>query len=153
MPVSIDSFVEKTSNPFASWKVDHAGIRVPSFEEAATWYETVLDFRIVKMMPLGNKTLAFFAPAANDRFLIEFIAGEGCINRPQVQQLQDSLNIGGWHHLCFEVDELDSDVAELRRRSVRIVHEPQDNPILGRRFAFFSDPWGNLFELTQPIEE
>jgi hypothetical protein len=26
------------SSPFASWKVDHAGIRVPDFEEAVACY-------------------------------------------------------------------------------------------------------------------
>ena len=40
---------------------------------------------------------------------------------------------------------------ELKRRGVTIVSEPVDVPNISRRFAFFADPWGNLFELTQRI--
>ena len=42
-------------------------------------------------------------------------------------------------------------IKELKRRDVRIVSEPRDVPGLALRFAFFSDPWGNLIELTQTI--
>ena len=39
----------------------------------------------------------------------------------------------------------------LKRRGVTIVSEPRDVAEIGRRFAFFADPWGNLFEVIQPI--
>jgi glyoxylase I family protein len=42
-------------------------------------------------------------------------------------------------------------VTALRQRGVRIVSEPGDVPPLGLRFAFFCDPWGNLFELLEPL--
>lgn len=139
------------SSPFASWKGDHSGIRVPDFEAAATWYREVLDFRVIQTMPLGEKTFAFLSPAADDSFRIEFIAGPGCSTRPHYGQLLDSHADGGWHHLCFRVDDVDTAINELKRRGVRVVSEPRDAPVLKLRFAFFSDPWGNLFELFHPI--
>jgi catechol 2,3-dioxygenase-like lactoylglutathione lyase family enzyme len=139
------------SSPFASWKGDHVGIRVPDFDAAAAWYTSKLDFRLTHTMPLGEKTLAFLSPAADESFRIEFIAGPGCTARPDFEQLADTHVTGGWHHFCLRVDDVDAAIAELERRGVRIVSAARDVPGLGLRFAFFSDPWGNLIELTQPL--
>ena len=139
------------SSPFSSWRGDHVGIRVPDFDAAAAWYTGTLDFRIIRTMALGEKTLAFLAPACNDSFHIEFIAGPGCSPRPEYEQLIDTHQVAGWHHLCMRVDDVDAAIKELKRREVRIVSEPRDVPGLALRFAFFSDPWGNLIELAQTI--
>lgn len=142
---------ENTTSPFASWKGDHAGLRVPDFDAAASWYREILDFRVMKTMPLGEKTLAFLCPAKDDSFCIEFIAGPGCQPRPAYEQLIDTHDVAGWHHLCFSVDSVDRSIAALKDRGVRIVSEPRDAQALGLRFAFFSDPWGNLFELSEAL--
>jgi catechol 2,3-dioxygenase-like lactoylglutathione lyase family enzyme len=139
------------TSPFSSWKGDHAGIRVPDFDAAATWYRETLDFRVMQTMVLGEKTLAFLCPAVDETFRIEFIAGPGCTPRPKFEQLSDTHSVGGWHHICFKVDSVDQSIAELKSRSVRIVSEPRDAPSLGLRFAFFCDPWGNLFELSEAL--
>ncbi|HZG18504.1 MAG TPA: VOC family protein [Herbaspirillum sp.] len=139
-------------SPFASWKGDHAGIRVTDFEQAAAWYREKLDFRVSPGLPLGEKTLAFLSPAQDDGFRIEFIAGPGCtVSRPAFEQLLDTHEVAGWHHVCFRVNDLAASVTALRERGVRIVSEPRDVPPLGLRFAFFCDPWGNLFELLEPL--
>jgi len=139
------------SSPFASWKGDHVGIRVPDFDAAAAWYTTALDFRVVRQMQLGEKTLAFLSPANDDSFHIEFIAGPGCEARPAYEQLADTHAVGGWHHMCMRVANVDDALVELQRRAVNIVSPARDAPGMGVRFAFFSDPWGNLIELCQHI--
>lgn len=139
------------TSPFASWKGDHSGLRVPDFDAAASWYQGTLDFRVMQTMALGEKTLAFLCPAQDDGFRIEFIAGPGCLPRPPYDHLIDTHNVAGWHHVCFKVDSVDQSIAVLRSRGVRIVSEPRDVPALGLRFAFFSDPWGNLFELSEVL--
>ena len=141
----------KPASPFASWRGDHCGIRVPDFQAAASWYCEVLDFRVLQTIPLGEKTLAFLAPAVDDSFRIEFIAGPGCSTRPPYAQLMHSHADGGWHHVCFRVDDVDATILALKARGVRVVSEPRDNPALQLRFAFFSDPWGNLFEVFHPV--
>ena len=35
-----------TSSPFASWKVDHAGVRVEDIDTAITWYVETLERRL-----------------------------------------------------------------------------------------------------------
>lgn len=151
MPTTETSPQPTSSSPFASWKGDHVGIRVPDFAAAATWYTDKLDFRVTLTTPLGDKTLAFLSPPADDDFRIEFIAGPGCAPRADFAQLADTHAAGGWHHFCLRVDDVDVAIAELERRGVRIVSAPRDVPALKLRFAFFSDPWGNLIELAQHL--
>jgi catechol 2,3-dioxygenase-like lactoylglutathione lyase family enzyme len=136
-------------SPFASWKVDHAGIRVPDFEEAVAWYTTKLDFRLIKTVSIGQLTFGFFSPAADDSFSIEVMAGPGAVARPPYDNLHASYDMSGWHHLGMRVKSVDVAIDELKRRGVKIVSEPHDVPALGLRLAFFADPWGNLLEVTQ----
>jgi catechol 2,3-dioxygenase-like lactoylglutathione lyase family enzyme len=140
-----------TSSPFASWKGDHGGIRVPDFDAAVAWYTEKLDFRVMHSWPYGEITFAFISPAVDDSFRLELVAGPGAADRPTYENLGDSLALLGWHHLCLRVDSIDGTVEELKRRGVTIVSEPLDVPSISRRFAFFADPWGNLFELTETI--
>lgn len=139
------------SSPFTSMKGDHAGIRVPDFDAAIAWYTEKLDFRVMHSWPYGDLKLAYLAPPVDDHFKIELLSGSGATGRPAYDDLADSLNLAGWHHICLSVDSTDDTVAELRRRDVTIVTEPFDLPDISRRLAFFADPWGNLFELAQII--
>jgi catechol 2,3-dioxygenase-like lactoylglutathione lyase family enzyme len=141
----------KTASPFTSMKGDHVGVRVPDFDAAIAWYTEKLDFRVMHSWPYGDMKLAYVAPAVDDGFRIELLAGDGAADRPGYEDLGDSLTLSGWHHICIRVDSTDDTVEELRRRGVTIVTEPFDLPDISRRLAFFSDPWGNLFELTQAI--
>lgn len=141
----------KTASPFTSMKGDHAAVRVPDFDAAIAWYTEKLDFRVMHIWPYGDLRLAYVAPAVDDSFRIEILAGPGADNRPSYKDLGDSLKHSGWHHICIRVDSTDDTIAELRRRGVTIVAEPFDLPAISRRLAFFSDPWGNLFELAQII--
>lgn len=134
---------------FASWRVGHVGVRVPDFAAAVAWYTETLAFRVTDTWQRGERTLALLSLAGDDRFQIELLAGAGAAKRPEYEDLPTSLGLEGWHHVCFYVDNLDETLAELRRRDVQIVGEPRDIPELGRRVAFFADPWGNLLEMMQ----
>jgi catechol 2,3-dioxygenase-like lactoylglutathione lyase family enzyme len=141
------------TSPFAGWKVDHAAIRVPDFDVAITWYTEKLDFRLQKHVSFAGLTFAFLAPAGDDRFVFELLAGPGADSRPSYKDLRDSYKTAGWHHLCFRVDNVDAAIEQLRARAVTIVSEPHDVVPMGLRVAFFADPWGNLFEFTQLLGE
>jgi catechol 2,3-dioxygenase-like lactoylglutathione lyase family enzyme len=140
-----------TSSPFASWKVDHAGIRVPDFDEAIAWYTDTLDFRLIRSVNVGQLTFGFIAPATDDTFSFEIMGGPGAAARPSYADFHDSYNLTGWHHLGIRVDDVDAAVVELQRRGVRIISAPHDVAVLGLRLAFFADPWGNLMEVIAPI--
>ena len=141
----------KDASPFASWRVDHAAIRVPDFDAAIAWYTEKLDFRLKKHVPFAGLAFAFLSPAGDDRFVFELLAGPGADSRPSFEDLHASYKLAGWHHVCFRVDSVDAAVEQLKARAVTIVSEPHDVVPMGLRVAFFADPWGNLFEFTQSL--
>jgi catechol 2,3-dioxygenase-like lactoylglutathione lyase family enzyme len=151
MSTLISSHTADTPSPFASWRGDHAGIRVPDFDAAVAWYTQKLDFRLTQSCVIGGLTFAFLAPAFDDRFSIELLAGPGAEKRPPYGDLHASYQLSGWHHVCFHVDSVDDAIEELRHRGIAIVSEPHDVVPMGRRVAFFADPWGNLLEVIQAI--
>ena len=136
-------------SPFASWRVDHAGIRVPDFGIAIAWYTEKLDLRLRKQVSFAGLTFAFLSPAGDDKFIFELLAGPGVDNRPTYTDLHASYKTAGWHHVCFRVKSVDGAIEQLKRRGVTIVSEPHDVVPMGLRVAFFADPWGNLFEVTE----
>lgn len=146
-PIRLDA------NPFVSWKVDHAAIRVPDFDVALAWYTEKLGFRLKKQVSFAGLVFAFLSPAGNDDFTFEMLAGPGAANRPSYTDLHDSYKSAGWHHICFRVDDVDVAVGQLKQRAVAIVSEPHDVIPMGLRVAFFADPWGNLFEFTQLLAD
>ncbi len=147
-----DDTLTPNTSPFASWQAAHAGLRVADRDAAISWYTEKLDFRVMNTIPFSDDmTFVFLSPAVDDGFRLELQAGPGAAERPAYADLGASLGLSGWHHLCLRVDNVDKAVAELKRRSVTIVHEPFDVPAISSRIAFFSDPWGNIFELMQPV--
>ena len=139
------------SSPFASLKVNHSAIRVPDFDAAVAWYAENLDFRLRKSASVAGLTFSFLYPAADDSFHFELLAGTGAHDRPPYKDLHDSYRMSGWHHMGFQVKDVDEVINELKRRGVTIVSEPHDAPAVGLRVTFFADPWGNLFEMIQPL--
>ena len=77
MATSIAQPTVKDASPFASWRVDHAAIRVPDFDTAIAWYTEKLDFRLRKHVSFAGLTFAFLSPAGDDGFIFELLAGPG----------------------------------------------------------------------------
>lgn len=140
-----------THSFFASMRGHHMAVRVPDFEAEKHFFVEKLDFRVVHEWPYADQQLAYVAPPNDDHFYVEILGGgtPGPIPKASYGDLGDSLRYAGHHHACFQVDDVDATVAELRRRSVSIVTEPFDLPVIQRRLAFFADPYGNLFELAE----
>ena len=151
MATYIPQPADKRADPFASWKVDHAALRVPDFDAAIEWYTEKLNFRLRKHVEFAGLTFAFLSPSGDDGFIFELLAGPGTDTRPRYADLHASYKTGGWHHVCFRVESVDVAIEQLKKQSVTIVSEPHDVAAMGLRVAFFADPWGNYFEVTQLI--
>lgn len=137
------------SSPFASMTGNHVALRVPDLDEARRWWVEKLDFRPVKEWNFGELQLAYVAPPTDDSFFVELIGGGAPTPERPYTDLVNSLELAGYHHLCFMVESVDETLAEVRKRGVKIVTEPFDLPEISRRLAFFCDPWGNLIELAE----
>ena len=142
------------SATFSPMMGSHFCLRVPDYEAGKAWFMEKLDFRFVVEWPgpVGVR-MAYLAAPNDDRCVIE-IVGDGDTPPTEVAGTDDlfaSLGNGGFHHFCFTVPNVDDAVATLLSRGVTIVTEPFEVAEIGRRLAFFKDPFGNLFELEQKL--
>lgn len=140
------------NSKFSSIKGAHVALRVPNFEASKKWYVEKLDFRVVHEWPFGDLQLAYLAPANDDNFWIELLAGANPSPQQKFTDLNESLHPEGYHHFCLNVDSVDETLAELKKRHVALIGEPFDLPAIGKRLAFFSDPDGNLIELAETLK-
>jgi glyoxylase I family protein len=132
-------------------RAHHTGIRYPDYEDARSFWVDRLDWRILQTWPFGGLTLAYIMPPDQDGFHLEILAGPGAAERPIAADLNESLNFSGFNHVCIAVDSLDKTLADLRDRGVEIVGEPFEVEAVSARLAFFRDPWGNMFELSEHL--
>ena len=125
----------------------HVGISVPDMEEALTWYERNLGFRLVKddgfVPPLGAR-ICFLE---RDGFQLELFRYEDPRPIPEDRLLPDTdLRTVGTKHAAFQVDDMDAMKARLLDNGVDIAHETEMH---GERVLFIRDPGGSLIELIQ----
>jgi glyoxylase I family protein len=127
----------------------HTGIRYPDFEAARSFWVDTLDWRVLQTWPYGELTLAYVSPPDQDEFHLEILAGPGATAQPQYPDVDASLGAAGYNHVCLSVDSVDDTLAELRKRGVDVVDAPFEIDDISARLAFFRDPWGNMFELSE----
>lgn len=139
------------SSKFSSIRGAHVALRVPDFEASKKWYTEKLDFRVLHEWPFGDMQLAYLAPANDDNFWIELLAGANPAPQQKFTDLNESLHPEGYHHFCLNVNSVDDTLAELKSRGVTIVGEAFDLPVIGKRLAFFADIDGNLIELAEQL--
>ncbi|CAN5343395.1 hypothetical protein BH09CHL1_BH09CHL1_18960 [soil metagenome] len=139
----------------ADLRGSHVAVRVSDYAQAIAWYTEKLDFRLIHEWPFADEQLAYLAPAADDQFWVEILAGGDPLPtaKPDYADLGESLSLAGYHHFCIVVTDMTATMAELRRREVQIVAEPFDLAAINRRLAFIADPFGNLIELSQTLAD
>jgi len=117
-------------------RLHHVGYVVSDVEEslphwtaslAATWVSAVFHD------PLQKVKVAFLQPASEDSVQVELVApaGEGSPVAPFLAKG------GGLHHMCYEVDDLEAHIADMKRRKAVVIRPPKPAvAFLGRRIAW-----------------
>lgn len=127
--------------------IDHIGIAVRSLDEALAFFsdalglrctgrETVTDQGVrVAVLPVGESRLELLEPIQEDSPVGRFLSKRG----------------EGIHHICLTVDDIDSALADLRARNVRLVDETPRCGVEGRKIAFLhpASSHGVLIELVE----
>jgi lactoylglutathione lyase/glyoxylase I family protein len=139
-------------SPFASMRGHHTGIRYPDYEKARDFWVDTMGWRILQVWPFGDLTLAYVMPPDQDDFHLEILGGPGTVAQAEFADVQASMSVPGYNHVCLSVDSVDDTLAELRERGVDIVSPPFEIDDISARLAFFRDPWGNMFELSERID-
>lgn len=129
-------------------KINHVAIAVDDIDEALTFWQDALGLTldhiedvpsqksVVAFLPAGEGEVELVKPTADDTGVAKFLAKNG----------------PGMHHLCFEVDDIDEMMANLKAKGVRLINEA---PLVleGRKMAFIHPKSANgvLVELYQLI--
>ncbi len=129
-------------------KINHIAIAVPDLDGALGFWRDALGLNVdhvedvasqkavVAFLPCGDSEVELVKPSAEDTGVAKFLAERG----------------GGMHHLCFEVDDIDAMLIQLKSKGVRMINETA-MALPGRKMAFVhpKSTGGVLVELYQII--
>jgi len=127
-------------------KINHVAIAVPDVDGALNFWRDGLGLELhhvedvpsqksqVAFLPIGDSEVELVKPTTDDSGVAKFLADRG----------------PGMHHLCFEVDDIDGMLTDLKTKGIRLINE---TPIQleGRKMAFVhpKSSGGVLVELYQ----
>jgi len=129
-------------------KLNHIAVVVNDITEALAFWEGALGIKLdhvedvpsqkvkVAFLPVGDSEIELVQPSSGGTGTAKFLKAHG----------------PGMHHLCFEVDNIDEMLADLKVKNIRLINE---TPFVfeGRKMAFIhpESTGGVLVELYQII--
>jgi methylmalonyl-CoA/ethylmalonyl-CoA epimerase len=127
-------------------KINHIGIVVADIDEAMKFWRDAMGVEMhhledvpsqkaqVAFLPVGETELELVKPTAEDTGAGKFLKERG----------------GGMHHLCFEVDDIQGKLTELKTKGIRLINEELIE-LPGRKMAFIhpKSTGGVLVELYE----
>jgi methylmalonyl-CoA/ethylmalonyl-CoA epimerase len=130
-------------------KINHVAIVVSDIDESLKFWRDAMGIELhhledvpsqkalVAFLPVGESEVELVKPTADDTGAAKFLAERG----------------GGMHHLCFEVDDLQGMLTELKTKGVRLINE-EPITLPGRKMAFVhpKSTGGVLVELYEVME-
>ncbi|KPJ60371.1 MAG: hypothetical protein AMJ46_07095 [Latescibacteria bacterium DG_63] len=128
-------------------RVAHVGIAVRDSERAAELMRELLDATLVETVVLKERglRLTFLKIAGTNVELLEPLEGEG----PVAKFLEK--NGEGFHHIAFEVSDMEKALSRLRKAGVKLVEPAPSKGAHGDLVAFIrpSSMCGVLVELCE----
>jgi methylmalonyl-CoA epimerase len=128
-------------------RIDHIGIAVREIQEALVFFEQALGMTLervaleeggrtqVAFLPVGDSDVELVQPQDADSGLAKFLAKRG----------------EGVHHVCFEVDDIEGALAQLKAHGAELIDETPRANSRGQRYAFVhpKSAHGVLIELYE----
>lgn len=128
-------------------RIQHVAIVVEDIESALAFWRDALGLElqhveelpeqksVVAFMPLGQSEVELVKPTTDDSGVARYLQKRG----------------PGMHHICFEVDDIHSLLAQLKARGVRLINETPVTGAGGTLVAFIHPESANgvLVELYQ----
>jgi methylmalonyl-CoA epimerase len=132
-------------------RIDHIAIAVHDIDEAANFYRDILKLDLsgvevvneqktkVGFFKIGESNIELVQPTSDDSPLVKFLETRG----------------PGIHHICLEVDDIQGEVEELKKRGARMI-DGKPRPGAHKTQVAFIHPkssGGVLIELNQLSED
>ena len=128
-------------------RLDHIAIAVPDLDAALQRFVTDMGLELAGQedVPTQSTSTAFLPIEGTQIELIHPMNGEG----PVAAYLEK--RGGGLHHLCFETDDIDSDMARLKDKGYRFLSDSPQPGAHGTRVVFIHPKscGGVLIELAE----
>jgi methylmalonyl-CoA epimerase len=132
-------------------RIDHIAIAVHDIDDTAKFYTDILKLDLsglevvteqktkVGFLKIGESNIELVQPTSDDSPLFKFLETKG----------------PGIHHICLEVDDIQREVEELKKRGTRMIDEKPRPGAHNTRVAFIhpKSSGGVLIELTQLPED
>jgi methylmalonyl-CoA/ethylmalonyl-CoA epimerase len=128
-------------------RIDHIAVVVDDIDTALSFWRDMLGLPLdhvedvpeqksmVAFLPTGGSEVELLKPTTDDSGVARFLQKRG----------------PGIHHICFEVEDLDGCLAELKAKDVKLINETALEGSGGKRLAFIhpSSANGVLVELYE----
>jgi methylmalonyl-CoA/ethylmalonyl-CoA epimerase len=127
--------------------INHVAVVVDDMEKALSFWRDALGIELHEMrdvpveksqvafLPLAGSEVELVMPTSDDSGIAKYLAKRG----------------PGMHHICLEVDDIVSMLAQLRAKGVRLINEEPRTSADGKKYAFIhpESTSGVLVELYQ----
>ena len=124
-------------------QISHVGIAVKNLEQATDFFRSAFHVEasapiaggdiLVSMVQVGNCSIELMQPRGNEGVVARFLKKRG----------------EGVHHICFEVDDIASELESLKAFGVEPVKEPATGAEGLSAFLYPRGTFGVLIELVQ----
>ena len=129
----------------------HLGVSVPDIDAAISWYEDMLNFKVVSDQ-YYDQLPARIAFMEHGDFSIEFFEVEGAAPLPDDRRVPNlDIRTHGTKHIAYAVADLTTLMETLKSKGVDVAMDIF--PMEGDLVAFIRDNAGNLIELIQQPTE
>jgi len=127
-------------------QISHLGIAVKDLEEAREFYRSVLGLESsdpiiggdgtikVSMVEVGNTLIELLQPIGNEGVIAKFLEKRG----------------EGFHHICYEVEDINAEISSLKAAGMEILGEPRPG---AEGMSVFLHPRGTHGVLVELVEK
>jgi methylmalonyl-CoA/ethylmalonyl-CoA epimerase len=112
-------------------KIHHVAVVVPDLDHSISFWRDIFGLKLdhIEDVPSQKSKVASFKVDKTKIELVQPTSEESGIGRFLLE------HGAGMHHICFEVDDIDAALVDLKSRGVRLINEtPQ--VLEGRKMAF-----------------
>ncbi|MEY3586081.1 MAG: methylmalonyl-CoA epimerase [Bacteroidota bacterium] len=113
-------------------RIEHLGIAVKSLEESIPMYEALLNTTCYKREGVASEGVmtAFFQIGESKIELLEATNEDSPIAKFLAKNGQ------GFHHVAFEVENIEAEIARLQQAGFQLIHEVAKDGADNKRIAF-----------------
>lgn len=127
--------------------INHVAVVVEDMEKSLAFWRDALGINLhelrdvpaeksqVAFLPLAGAEVELVMPTTDDSGIAKYLAKRG----------------QGMHHLCLEVDDIESMMTQLKKKNIRLINEEPRTAADGKKYAFIhpESTGGVLVELYQ----